>query len=56
MYFLRLFECGECGHYWEIPYGTPKPSTCPKCGSKDVLLGLFDGQMDNGMLDPHLFS
>jgi len=56
MYFLRLFECGQCGHYWEIPYGKPKPTSCPMCGSHDVLLGLFDGGLDSEMMDPHLYS
>ncbi|MEM0449839.1 MAG: hypothetical protein QW520_08485 [Methanomassiliicoccales archaeon] len=56
MYFMRLFECADCGHYWEIPFGKPQPRNCPKCGSKDVLQGLFDGHMDSEMLDPHLFS
>ena len=56
MYFLRLFECGQCGHYWEIPYGRPKPTSCPMCGSHDVLMGLFDGGLDSEMMDPHLYS
>jgi predicted DNA-binding protein (UPF0251 family) len=29
---MRRFRCGGCGHSWEVPYGTPRPATCPNCG------------------------
>ena len=29
----RKFRCAQCGHTWEVPYGTPRPANCPKCGS-----------------------
>jgi len=30
---MRKFECADCGHVWEIPFGTGRPTTCPSCGS-----------------------
>ena len=56
MHFLRLFECGQCSYYWQIPFGRPKLAICPRCGSKDVLFRLYDEQLDSEMLDPQLFS
>ena len=32
----RKFECQKCGHAWEVPFGTGKPSACPKCESDNV--------------------
>ncbi len=29
----RKFRCAQCGQTWEVPYGTPRPANCPKCGS-----------------------
>ncbi|MGQ9638800.1 MAG: hypothetical protein ACUVT6_13580 [Thermodesulfobacteriota bacterium] len=29
----RRFRCSECGHTWEIPYGSPRPAQCPQCKS-----------------------
>jgi uncharacterized protein len=31
---MRAFECGECGHVWEVPFGTGRPAECPTCKSK----------------------
>lgn len=31
---MRVFECDECGHVWEVPFGTGNPSGCPSCNSK----------------------
>jgi len=31
----RAFECGECGHVWEVPFGTGRPAECPACQSKN---------------------
>jgi predicted DNA-binding protein (UPF0251 family) len=32
----RKFSCSNCGHNWEVPYGTGRPSDCPKCQSKNI--------------------
>jgi uncharacterized protein len=31
---MRAFECNECGHVWEVPFGTGRPAECPTCKSK----------------------
>lgn len=33
---MRKFRCYDCQHEWEVPYGTPRPSQCPKCTSVNV--------------------
>lgn len=36
---MREFQCYDCGHTWEIPFGEGGQGvdlTCPKCGSKNV--------------------
>jgi len=30
----RAFECADCGHVWEVPFGTGRPEGCPSCQSK----------------------
>ena len=32
----RAFECRECGHCFECPYGTGRPQECPSCRSPNV--------------------
>ncbi|MEW5702712.1 MAG: DUF134 domain-containing protein [Candidatus Zixiibacteriota bacterium] len=32
----RLFRCNACGHEWEVPYGTARPSACPQCQSVNI--------------------
>ena len=32
----RKFTCYECGHEWELPYGTGRPAVCPMCGSENL--------------------
>jgi predicted DNA-binding protein (UPF0251 family) len=27
----RKFECYDCRHSWELPYGTGRPQECPSC-------------------------
>ena len=29
----RVFECRDCGHRFEVPYGTGRPVECPSCQS-----------------------
>ncbi|MCD4760214.1 DUF134 domain-containing protein [archaeon] len=33
---LRTFECIVCKTNWEVPFGTGRPSNCPKCKSKNI--------------------
>jgi predicted DNA-binding protein (UPF0251 family) len=32
----RNFICYDCKHEWSVPYGIPRPSECPKCGSVNI--------------------
>ncbi len=32
----RKFECYDCKHEWEVPYGTGKPHQYPKCDSTNI--------------------
>ncbi|MBU7045664.1 MAG: DUF134 domain-containing protein [Theionarchaea archaeon] len=32
----RMFMCYDCGHQWELPYGTGRPQICPECGSVNL--------------------
>ncbi len=32
----KVFECAVCGYRFEIPFGVPKPSFCPRCGAPDI--------------------
>ena len=32
----RQFICYDCKHEWSVPYGTPRPGECPKCGSANI--------------------
>ncbi len=32
----RDFVCYECKNEWSVPYGVPRPSECPKCGSPNI--------------------
>jgi len=31
---MRTFECADCGHVWELPFGTGRPEGCPSCQGK----------------------
>jgi predicted DNA-binding protein (UPF0251 family) len=47
---MRVFECADCGHVWEVPFGTGRPAECPACQSKrfkraqEVAVGQAGGQ------------
>jgi hypothetical protein len=28
----RTFQCRDCQHRWDVPYGTGRPTACPGCG------------------------
>jgi predicted DNA-binding protein (UPF0251 family) len=28
---IRTFECEQCCHAWDVPFGTGRPSECPSC-------------------------
>jgi predicted DNA-binding protein (UPF0251 family) len=32
---MRNFTCAACGHTWQVPFGTGRPSGCPSCASTD---------------------
>jgi predicted DNA-binding protein (UPF0251 family) len=32
---MRTFECSDCEHVWEVPFGTGRPAECPACQSKN---------------------
>jgi predicted DNA-binding protein (UPF0251 family) len=33
---LRKFKCYDCGHSWEVPYGTGRPENCPSCKGENL--------------------
>ncbi len=33
---LRKFECYDCQHSWDLPYGTGRPPNCPSCKSGNI--------------------
>lgn len=32
----RTFRCTDCGHTWGVPFGTGRPTGCPKCKSANL--------------------
>jgi predicted DNA-binding protein (UPF0251 family) len=32
----RTFRCGDCEHEWQLPFGTGRPESCPRCQSKNL--------------------
>ncbi len=32
----RTFECADCGHSWEVGFGTGRPASCPQCASANL--------------------
>ncbi len=42
----RLFQCFDCEHVWEVPFGTGRPQSCPQCGG--VNFGRADKQRGFG--------
>ena len=32
----RSFVCLECGHEWQLPFGTGRPAECPECKSTGI--------------------
>lgn len=32
----RTFVCHECGHRWQVPFGTGRPEGCPLCASSSM--------------------
>ena len=32
----RNFKCFDCNHAWDVEFGIPRPSECPKCGSTNI--------------------
>jgi predicted DNA-binding protein (UPF0251 family) len=33
---MRKFQCSECQHAWELPFGTGRPQECPRCTSTNI--------------------
>jgi predicted DNA-binding protein (UPF0251 family) len=33
---MRKFNCYDCQHSWELPYGTGRPENCPSCKSGNI--------------------
>jgi len=33
---FRRFNCGNCSHQWDEPFGTGRPEQCPECGHADI--------------------
>jgi len=31
----RSFQCSDCRHKWEVPFGTGRPAACPRCKSRN---------------------
>lgn len=31
----RMFQCSDCEHSWEVPFGTGRPGACPQCGGQN---------------------
>ena len=49
----RKFKCYDCGHEWELPYGTGRPETCPHCHSPNLHRAPEDrGYARRGMRGP----
>jgi predicted DNA-binding protein (UPF0251 family) len=32
----RMFQCSDCEHSWEVPFGTGRPPACPQCESNNI--------------------
>jgi predicted DNA-binding protein (UPF0251 family) len=32
----RRFRCFNCGHTWEVPFGTVRPTSCPSCDNLNI--------------------
>ncbi len=32
----RRFQCSDCTHGWEIPFGTGRPAACPQCQGRNI--------------------
>lgn len=32
----RKFQCAQCGHVWEVPFGAARPAECPSCHSENL--------------------
>jgi predicted DNA-binding protein (UPF0251 family) len=32
----RVFQCSNCEHSWDVPFGTGKPAMCPQCSGNNL--------------------
>ena len=52
----RIFECIECGHSWEEPFGSGVracEAACPQCGGAVARLGCQKGRLRGEAVMPH---
>ncbi|ACX73289.1 conserved hypothetical protein [Methanocaldococcus vulcanius M7] len=40
---MKKFLCSKCQNVIEVPYGVPKPETCPYCGAPATFIHRIDG-------------
>jgi predicted DNA-binding protein (UPF0251 family) len=33
---MRTFQCSNCRHTWQVPFGTGRPVECPNCHSREI--------------------
>ena len=33
---MRTFQCSDCQHSWEIPFGAGRPQECPQCKGRNL--------------------
>ncbi len=44
---MRNFECQECLHSWELPFGTGRPESCPACKGEKIQRTGCEGERNN---------
>jgi predicted DNA-binding protein (UPF0251 family) len=44
----RNFICGDCGHAFQVPFGTGRPSQCPSCSSVNIRRCLDEQNINGG--------
>ena len=49
----RSFKCYTCGHEWQVPFGTGRPSRCPRCSSTNMHRSALDRGPRKGLCGRH---
>jgi len=39
---MKRFLCSQCNNIIEVPYGQPKPASCPYCGAPGYMIHRLD--------------